>query len=152
MSIESNLEKSGLVLPQASIPVANYVPCVVSGNMLYVSGQLPARDGQMMKGTLGKDVSIEQGRAAAELCALNILAQAKAALGSLDRIKRCVKLGVFVASTPDFFDHPKIANGASDTMVNAMGDAGKHARFALGVAALPFGVSVEVDAIFEIAP
>lgn len=152
MSIESNLEKSGLVLPQASIPVANYVPCVISGNTLYVSGQLPARDGQMMKGTLGKDVSIEDGRAAAELCALNILAQAKAALGSLDRIKRCVKLGVFVASTPDFFDHPKIANGASDTMVSVLGDAGKHARFALGVAALPFGVSVEVDAIFEITP
>lgn len=151
VSIDDQLQKIGLVLPQAAIPVANYVPCVISGNMLYVSGQLPSINGQMMKGLLGKDYTVEQGRAAAEACALNILAQAKAALGTLDRIKRCVKLGVFVASTPEFSDHPKIANGASDMMVNVFGDAGKHARFALGVSALPFGAAVEIDAIFEIA-
>jgi enamine deaminase RidA (YjgF/YER057c/UK114 family) len=105
----------------------------------------------MIKGILGRDVSLDQGKAAAEACALNIFAQARAALGSLDRIKHCVKLGVFVASTPEFTDHPKIANGASDLVVAILGDAGKHARFAVGVAALPLGAAVEIDAIFEIA-
>jgi enamine deaminase RidA (YjgF/YER057c/UK114 family) len=151
MSFEQNLTTLGIILPQAAIPVANYVPCVIAGTTLYVSGQLPVPvGGSMIKGIIGRDVNIDQGRAAAEACALNIFAQARAALGSLDRIKRCVKLGVFVASTPEFTDHPKIANGASDLVVSILGDAGKHARFAVGVAALPLGAAVEIDAIFEI--
>jgi enamine deaminase RidA (YjgF/YER057c/UK114 family) len=150
--IQARLKDLGVTLPQPSAPAANYVPFVLSGNMLYVSGQLPVKDGVMSKGCLGKDVSIEQGQEAAKLCAVNLLAQANAALGGdLSKIKRCVKLGGFVASMPDFFDHPKVMNGASDFIVAALGDAGKHARFAVGVAALPFGVSVEVDAVFEVA-
>jgi enamine deaminase RidA (YjgF/YER057c/UK114 family) len=121
--------------------------------MLYISGQLPTAEGVMMKGYLGgQGTRIEQGQEAAKLCAVNILAQANAALGgNLARILRCVKLGGFVASTADFFDHPKVMNGASDFMVGALGDAGRHARFAVGVASLPFGAMVEVDAIFEVA-
>jgi enamine deaminase RidA (YjgF/YER057c/UK114 family) len=151
-TIEQNLEKLGVALPAPAVPVASYVPYVISGKTLYISGQLPVVNGEMIKGTLGRDVSIEQGQDAARACAVSILAQAKAALaGDLSRITRLVKLGGFVASTPDFFDHPKIINGASDLMVAALGDAGKHARFAVGVSALPFGVAVEIDAIFEIA-
>ena len=153
-SIEQRLSAMGITLPTPAAPVANYVPCTISGATLYVSGQLPVgADGQMIKGCLGKDIDAEGGREAAKLCAIAILAQAKLALGGdLSRLKRCLKLGGFVASTPEFFDHPKIINGASDFIVEAMGDAGKHARFALGVSALPFGAAVEVDAIFEIIP
>jgi enamine deaminase RidA (YjgF/YER057c/UK114 family) len=150
-NISERLQKMNITLPTPTAPVANYVPYVVSGNTLYISGQLPNNNGQMMKGCLGKETSIEQGQEAAKLCAMHILAQASAAVnGDWLRIVRLIKLGGFVASTPDFFDHPKIINGASDFMVEVMGEAGKHARFALGVAALPFGASVEIDAIFEI--
>jgi enamine deaminase RidA (YjgF/YER057c/UK114 family) len=149
--IESRLKQLAIILPEPAVPVASYVPCVLSGNLLYVSGQLPARDGQIAKGHLGKDVSIEAGQEAAKLCAMNIVAQAKAALGGdLDRIARCVRLGGFVACTPEFTDHPKIINGASDFIVTVFEDAGKHARAAVGVPSLPLGACVEVDAIFEI--
>jgi enamine deaminase RidA (YjgF/YER057c/UK114 family) len=150
--IQNRLKEMGIVLPQPATPAANYVPFVLSGNMLYVSGQLPIRDGKVVQGCLGEDTTIEQGQDAAKLCAVNILAQANAALGgNLARIVRCVKLGGFVASTPKFFDHPKVMNGASDFLVAVLGDAGKHARFAVGVSALPFGAAVEVDAVFEVA-
>ena len=151
-AIHTRLKEMGVVLPQPAAPAANYVPFVRSGAMLYISGQLPAADGVMTKGCLGQGTTVEQGQAAARLCAVNILAQANAALsGDLARILRCVKLGGFVASTPEFFDHPKVMNGASDFMVAALGEAGRHARFAVGVAALPFGALVEVDAVFEVS-
>ena len=150
--IHNRLKELGVVLPQPAAPVSNYVPFVLSGTTLYVSGQLPAKDGVIIKGCLGKDVTVEQGQEAAKLCAVNILAQVNAALGgNLGRVVRCVKLGGFVASAPEFFDHPKVMNGASDFIVAALGDAGRHARFAVGVAALPFGAAVEVDAVFEVA-
>lgn len=152
-AIQQRLQSLGVTLPTPAAPVANYVPFVLSGKTLYISGQLPVGlDGQMVKGQLGRDATLEQGQEAARLCAVNILAQANAALGGdLSRIARCVKLGGFVASTSDFFDHPKVVNSASDLIVGALGDAGRHARFAVGVAALPFGAAVEVDAIFELA-
>ncbi|MBU6475431.1 MAG: RidA family protein [Alphaproteobacteria bacterium] len=150
--IQSRLKDLGIALPTPAAPAANYVPFVISGTTLHVSGQLPAKDGTLIKGCLGREIGIEQGQEAAKLCAVNILAQANAALeGNLGRIRRCVKLGGFVASAPDFFDQPKVVNGASDLIVAVLGDAGRHARFAVGVAALPFGVAVEVDATFEIA-
>lgn len=151
-AIQERLQSLGVTLPTPAAPVANYVPFVISGKTLYVSGQLPVGlDGQMVKGQLGRDATLEQGQQAARLCAINILAQANAALGGdLSRIARCLKLGGFVASTSDFFDHPKVINSASDLIVGALGDAGRHARFAVGVAALPFGAAVEVDAIFEL--
>jgi enamine deaminase RidA (YjgF/YER057c/UK114 family) len=149
----NRLKEMGIALPQAAAPVANYVPFVISGNMLYISGQLPAKDGQMTKGRLGKDVSVEQGYEAAKACALNIVSQASAALGGdLTRVRRCVKLGGFVACSKDFTDHPKVVNGASDFIVAVFGDAGKHARAAVGVPSLPLGACVEVDAVFEISP
>jgi len=151
--IQARLKELGITLPTPAAPAANYVPFVLSGSSLYVSGQLPVKDGVMIKGCLGKDATIEQGQEAAKLCAVNILAQVNAALGGdLSRVKRCVKLGGFVASTPDFFDQPKVVNGASDFIVAVLGDVGKHARAAVGVAALPFGVAVEVDAVFEVTP
>ena len=150
-AIHNRLKELGIVLPEPSSPAANYVPFVQAGTMLYISGQLPMANGVIMKGRLGQGAAIEQGQEAAKLCAVNILAQANAALsGDLGRIVRCVKLGGFVASTADFFDHPKVMNGASDFMVAVLGDAGRHARFAVGVAALPFGAMVEVDAVFEV--
>ena len=151
--LKARLKELGVEqLPTPAAPAANYVPYVVSGNMLYISGQLPVKDGAVVKGILGKDTSIEQGQEAAKLCALSILAQANAALaGQLERIVQCTKLGVFVTSTPEFTDQPKVANGASDFLVGALGNAGKHARFAVGVAALPFGAAVEVDAVFELS-
>lgn len=150
--VNTVLKEKGITLPELKPPVANYVSFVISGNMLYISGQLPLGVGGVMtKGHLGKDVSLEDGQAAARICALNILAQANAALGGdLDRIARCVKLGGFVSSTPEFTDHPKVVNGASDFIVEILGDAGRHARAAVGVAALPLGAAVEVEAVFEI--
>jgi enamine deaminase RidA (YjgF/YER057c/UK114 family) len=148
---EDRLAGNGITLPAVTAPVANYVPAVISGNTLYISGQLPVLDGVMTKGHLGKDVTIEQGYAAARVCALNIIAQARAALGGdLDRVRRCVKISGFVASVPEFTDHPKVINGASDLIVAAFGEAGKHARAAVGVAALPLGAAVEVEAVFEV--
>jgi enamine deaminase RidA (YjgF/YER057c/UK114 family) len=152
LSVTERLQGMGIKLPAPAVPVASYVPYVITGNTLFISGQLPVNaDGQMIKGHLGKDVNLEEGAEAARLCAINILAQAQAALGGdLERITRCVKLGGFVACLPDFTDHPKVINGASDLIVGALADAGKHARFAVGVAALPLGAAVEVDAVFEI--
>ena len=149
--IEARLAELGVVLPDAPAPAANYVPTVLSNGCLFVSGQLPTGPNGLAKGRLGHNVTVEEGQAAARLCAINILAQAKAALGGdLGRIKRVVKLGGFVASAPDFFDQPKVINGASDFFVEVLGDAGRHARAAVGVAALPLGASVEVDAVIEV--
>ncbi len=150
MSIEDRLAELNITLPEAAAPAANYVPFVLSGNHLYISGQIPmGANGLEYIGKLGDDTSVEDGQAAARLCAVNILAQAKSALGDLEKIKRLVKLVGFVNSTPDFTDQPKIINGASDFMVAALGDKGPHARSAVGVAALPFGVAVEIEAIIE---
>ena len=150
MSIEDRLAEMNITLPKAAAPAANYVPYVISGNHLYISGQIPmGANGLEHIGKLGENASIEDGQAAAKLCAINILAQAKSALGDLEKVKRLVKLVGFVNSTPDFTDQPKIINGASDFMVAAMGDKGPHARSAVGVAALPFGVAVEIEAIIE---
>ena len=149
--IATKLAELGLELPQAAAPVAAYVPVVEVGGLLHISGQLPFRDGRIVTGRLGADVSLEDGQDAARRCALMLVAQIKAAIGDLARVKRIVKLGVFVNSTPDFTDQPKVANGASDLMVALFGDAGKHARSAVGVAVLPLGAAVEVDAIVQIA-
>ncbi|MCX5579034.1 RidA family protein [Kaistia terrae] len=150
--IESRLEALGIVLPAAVAPVANYVPAVESQGFLYISGQIPkGANGLEYVGKLGRELSVDDGRAAARLCAINILAQAKLALGDLDRVGRVVKLVGFVNCDPEFGDHPQVVNGASDLMVEVFGDKGRHARSAVGVAALPFGVGVEVEAILEIA-
>ena len=150
--IEARLKELKLVLPQAAAPVANYVPAVRSGDLLFIAGQICQWQGERrFIGKLGREISLEQGREAAQLCGLNLLAQAKAALGGdLDRVLRCVRLGAFVNSTEDYKEQPQVANGASDLMVNVFGDAGRHARTAVGVSALPGGVAVEVDAIFEV--
>ena len=150
MSIEARLTELGITLPQAAAPVASYVPVAVQGDTAFVSGQISFVDGELVKGRLGEDVSLEDGIAAARGCGLMILAQLRAALGSLDRVERVVKLGGFVNSTPDFTDQPKVINGASDLMLEVFGDAGKHARAAVGVPALPLGVAVEVDAVVAI--
>jgi enamine deaminase RidA (YjgF/YER057c/UK114 family) len=152
-AIEGRLKELGIVLPQAAAPAANYVPYVISGNLLYLSGQLPMENGKVgVTGHLGRDVDVAGGQRAAELCAINILAQAKAALGGdLGRIKRLIKLNGFVASTPDFVEQHLVINGASNLLANVLGDAGKHARAAVGMAALPFNAAVEIDAILEIA-
>jgi enamine deaminase RidA (YjgF/YER057c/UK114 family) len=149
-SIDSRLAELGLTLPQAAAPVAAYVPTVLAGGLLHVSGQLPFVDGQLVTGRLGESVSLEDGQAAARACGLMLLAQAKAALGSLDRIERVVKLGAFISSTADFTDQPKVANGASELMQAVFGEAGLHARSAVGVPVLPLGAAVEVDAIFAV--
>lgn len=150
MSIDSRLAELGITLPEPLAPVAAYVPVVEAGGLAYVSGQISIIDGQLIKGRLGEDVSLEQGVDAARACGLMILAQLKAALGSLDRVERVVKLGAFVNSTSDFTDQPKVANGASELMAAVFGDAGKHARSAVGVPTLPLGVAVEVDAIVAV--
>ena len=152
MGVEDRLAELGLTLPEAAAPVASYVPTVEADNMLHVSGQISfGADGQLIKGRLGADFSVADGKAAAERCALMILAQVKAALGgSFGRVERVVKLGVFVQCTPDFTEQPEVANGASDLFVKLFGDAGKHARAAVGVPALPRGVAVEVDALFQL--
>lgn len=150
--IEGRLSELGITIPEAAAPAANYVPYVQSGNLLYISGQIPiGPEGIQYQGKLGADADIDTGVAAAKLCAVNILAQAKAALGDLERIGRLVKVVGFVNSTPDFGDQPKVINGASDFFVAALGDRGKHSRSAVGVANLPFGVAVEIEAIIEIS-
>jgi enamine deaminase RidA (YjgF/YER057c/UK114 family) len=148
--IEARLAELGIVLPEPAAPVAAYVPVVIAGGLAHVSGQLPFVDGKLVTGRLGEDVSLEQGIAAARACALMILAQARAALGSLDRLERVVKLGAFVNSSADFTDQPKVANGASELMAEVFGDAGRHARSAVGVPVLPLGAAVEVDAILAV--
>ena len=151
-NITAKLKEMGIELPEVSLPAANYVPCNISENILYVSGQLPMKDGKpQFIGKVGREFSIEQGQECAKLCTINILAHtAKILGGDLSRVAKLIRLGVFVNAPDDFTDHPKVANGASDMMVNVMGDAGKHARFAVGVSGLPFGVAVEVDATFEL--
>jgi enamine deaminase RidA (YjgF/YER057c/UK114 family) len=145
--IEARLAELGLTLPEPAAPVAAYVPVVIAGGLAHVSGQLPFVDGVLVKGRLGDDVSTGAGYEAAQACGLMILAQLKAALGSLDRVERVVKLGAFVCSAPDFTDQPKVANGASELMADLFGEAGRHARSAVGVPVLPLGAAVEVDAI-----
>jgi enamine deaminase RidA (YjgF/YER057c/UK114 family) len=152
MSIADRLAELGIELPQAAAPVAAYVPVVVAGDLVHVSGQLPFIDGKLVTGRLGEDVTLEQGTAAARACGLMLLAQLQAALGSLDRIERIVKLGAFVNSSGDFTDQPKVANGASELMAQVFGEAGKHARSAVGVPVLPLGAAVEVDAIVALKP
>jgi len=150
-SIESRLAALGITLPQAAAPVASYVPVVVHGGLAHVSGQLPFdASGALMTGRMAAGGDLAFGALAAERCGLMILAQLKAALGDLDRVERIVKLGAFVSSEADFTDQPKVANGASDLMVRVFGDAGKHARAAVGVPVLPLGAVVEVDAIVAI--
>ena len=152
-ALERRLADLGHDLPEAAAPAANYLPYVTSGKLVFVSGQLPIRDGEVAYvGRLGGEVGVDHGKAAAALCALNHLAQIKAACDDdFDRLARCLKLGGFVACTPEFTDHPKVINGASDLIAAAMGDAGGHARFAVGAASLPLGASVEIEAIFELA-
>ncbi len=153
MSHDARLAALKIELPNPAAPAANYVPTVIAGNLLFVAGQITIFNGEVRYlGKLGADIDVDTGKQAARLCGLNIISQARNALGgSLDRIKRCVKVGGFVNCTPEFIDHPQVVNGASDLMVEVFGDAGKHARFAVGAVSLPRGVSVEVDAIFEIA-
>lgn len=148
--IDAKLAELGLTLPEPAAPVAAYVPVVVAGGLAHVSGQLPFIGSDFVKGRLGEDLSLEQGTAAARACALMILAQLKAALGSLSRVERVVKLGAFVSSTPDFTEQPKVANGASELMAAVFGEAGRHARSAVGVPVLPLGAAVEVDAIVAV--
>ncbi|MDP3675695.1 MAG: RidA family protein [Novosphingobium sp.] len=150
MTIEEKLAELGLTLPQPAAPVAAYVPVVIAGGMAYVSGQVSMKDGQLIRGRLGENMTPEEGLAAAQACGLMIVAQLKAALGDLSRVERIVKLGAFVNSTADFVDQPKIANGASELMVALFGEAGRHARSAVGVPALPLGVAVEIDAIVAV--
>ncbi|HET6620705.1 MAG TPA: RidA family protein [Dongiaceae bacterium] len=150
--IAARLAERKIELPKAAAPVANYVPVVITGNQAFVSGQVTIWNGELRYvGQMGKDFQVEDGQKAARLCGHNVVAQLQAALGDLDRVKRCVKLNVFVNSAPNFTEQPKVANGVSDFIVEVFGDAGKHARSAVGVAQLPLGVAVEVDATFEIA-
>ena len=149
--IDAKLAELGLALPVAAAPVAAYVPVVVAGGLAHVSGQLPFIDGKLVTGRLGEDVSLDEGYAAARACGLMILAQLKAALGSLERVERVVKLGAFVSSSATFTDQPKVANGASELMVALFGDIGKHARAAFGVAQIPLGCCVEIDMVVEVA-
>ncbi|NQV56333.1 MAG: RidA family protein [Rhodospirillales bacterium] len=149
--IDARLSDLGLKLPKAAAPVASYVPFTVSGNLVFVSGQLAASDGAVkFTGQLGADLSVEKGQEAAKLCALNLISQLKVALGGdLDRLSQVVRLGGFVNCTVDFTDQPKVINGASDLMIDVFQEKGKHARAAVGCAALPLDSAVEIDAIFE---
>jgi enamine deaminase RidA (YjgF/YER057c/UK114 family) len=150
--IEARLKELGIELPLPAVPVANYVPYTISGNLVFISGQLCQWNGELRHiGKLGAGIAIADGQAAARLCALNILAHLRTACGGdLDRVRRCVRLGGFVNCTPEFTGMPQIVNGASNLMVEVFGDIGRHARAAVGVSSLPGGVAVEVEAIFEI--
>ena len=149
-TVEARLEELRLELPAATKPVANFVPCVLTGNTLYVSGQIPSWNGELRYvGRVGVEVSVDEARAAARLCGLNVLAQARAFLGGLDRVKRVCLVQGFVNAVPGFTDHPAVVNGASDLFVEVFGEAGKHARFAVGAGSLPFNVAVEVAVVLE---
>lgn len=150
--VDQKLKDMGLTLPEAAMPAANYVPAVITGNVITISGQLPMEGGQpQFIGKLGKDFGVEEGKKAAATCLLNVLAHLRASCGGdFGKVKRCIRLGVFVNSTPDFTDQPQVANGASDLVVALFGKAGEHARAAVGVAQLPRGVAVEVEAHFEL--
>ena len=151
--IDARLKELGLELPQATAPIANYVPYTVSGKLVVVSGQVSVRNGKAeYVGKLGAGISIAEGQEAAKLCALNIIAHLQTACGGdLDKVKRVLRLGGFVNCTPEFTDMPQVVNGASNLMVEVFGEAGKHARAAVGVSSLPLGVAVEVEAMFELA-
>jgi len=151
--IEQRLSELGITLPVPPAPVASYVPYTISGKLVVISGQIPLENGKPHHiGKLGADISLEDGQAAARLCALNLVAQLKAACGGdLDRVTRCLRLGVFVNATPDFTQQPEVANGASDFIVQVFGDSGRHARAAVGAGSLPRGVAVEVEGLFEIS-
>jgi enamine deaminase RidA (YjgF/YER057c/UK114 family) len=151
-AIERRLAEHGLELPDAPAPAANYVAHVISGQLVMIAGQLPFSAGELVRGRLGDDLDVEAGRAAARLCGLALLAQVKSACrGDLSRVARCLRLGGFVACVPEFTDHASVINGASDLMVHAMGEAGRHARFAIGCPSLPLGAAVEVEGVFELA-
>ena len=151
-NIDARLKSLRIELPEVRKPVANFVACVQTGNTVFVSGQVTAWNGQYLHiGKVGRDVSLEEAQKAARVCALNILAQARAFLGDLDRVKRVVMVQGFVNAVPEFTEHPKVINGASDLLVEVFGEAGKHARFALGAGSLPFNVAVEVAAVLEVA-
>ena len=148
--ITDRLAELGITLPEPAAPVAAYVPTVLAGGLLHVSGQLPFEEGQLMTGRLGEDRDLDYGVRAARACAIMLLAQIDKALGGLDRVDRIVKLGVFVSSAAGFIDQPKVANGASELMQSLFGEAGKHARSAVGVPVLPLGAVVEVDAVVAV--
>jgi len=151
-TITARLAELGVTLPDAPAPAANYVPFVIVGNLVHISGQISQNEAGLIKGKLGADLSIEQGAEAARRCAISLLAQLnKACNGDLGRVKRAVKLVGFVNSTADFVDQPKVINGASDFLVAALGDAGRHARSAVSAASLPLGVAVEIEGLFELA-
>lgn len=151
-TIEKRLQSMGINLPEAAAPAANYVPFVRTGNLLYPSGQLPMKDGKLhITGVLGRDIDTATGKEAAKLCAINVLAQAKAALGDLEKISRLVKITIYVASAPDFTEQHLVGNGASDFFAEVLGERGKHARVAVGMAALPLNAAVEIEAIIEVA-
>ena len=151
-TIEKRLQSMGINLPEAAAPAANYVPFVRTGNLLYPSGQLPMKDGKLhITGVLGRDIDTATGKEAAKLCAINVLAQAKAALGDLEKIARLVKITIYVASAPDFTEQHLVGNGASDFFAEVLGERGKHARVAVGMASLPLNAAVEVEAIIEVA-
>lgn len=152
MSAESRLIELGIVLPAPPAPAGLYAPCVQTGPLLYVSGQIPIVDGQLVRrGKLGQNVSLDEGAQLARVCTLNALAIVRAHLGSLDRVVRVVRVGGFVASAQDFIEHPKVINGASQLLVDVFGEAGRHARAAIGVAELPLGAPVEVEFLFEVS-
>ena len=151
-NIEARLQELGIELPEAAAPVANYLPYVINGKQLWVAGQVPFWNGEIkFSGVVGQNVSVDDAVEAARICALNILAQTKAAIGDLDRIAQVIKLGGFVNGAPNFTDHPKVINGASDLLVQVLGDKGLHARSAVGAGGLPLNVPVEVDAVIAIA-
>ena len=151
MSIEQRLAELGITLPEPAAPVAAYVPAVEANGLLHISGQISfAEDGSLIKGRLGENMDLEAGQAAARRCGIMLLAQMKAALGSLDRVERVVKLGVFVNSHGDFTDQPKVINGCSDLFVQVLGEKGKHARSAVGMGSLPMGIPVEIEVIVEV--
>jgi enamine deaminase RidA (YjgF/YER057c/UK114 family) len=151
-AIETRLAELGIALPEPAAPVAAYVPTVLSGNLLHISGQVSFENGALLTGRIGEDRDLEFGQRAARACGLMLLAQMKKALGGLDRVERIVKLGVFINSAPQFTDQPKVANGASELMEQVLGEAGRHARSAVGVPVLPLGAAVEIDAVVAVKP
>ncbi len=151
MSPEEKLKELGITISDAPKPLGSYVPCVQTGNLLFLSGMLPLKDGKLIKtGKLGESVSIEEAQEDARQCVINALSVLKSHLGSLDKVKRCVKLNGYVASSPDFTEHPKVLNAASDLLFEIFGDAGRHARSAVGVYVLPLNSPIEIDFIFEV--
>jgi len=150
--IENRLKELNIKIDKIPAPAANYLPYIKSGNQIFISGQLPVKNGEIaFKGKVGNEVTIEEAREAAKICAINIIANLKEACdGDLNKVKKCVKLGIFINAIDDFAQHPQIGNGASDLMVDIFAEKGKHSRFAVGVSSLPFNVPVEIDAIFEI--